>query len=152
MPGRTEPKLFKPKLLMFTLWVCNVLQNLVDIAILKIKWLGITLRCNALRLIDGGSYYEKSTSTHAFNSSKQLCEQWNYHIIRHQKIKSLHQEDDSINALRRLAIDKSKLMECCGCGKSGHLTNNKICKVRNVVCNAYLKFLDSTFSYQESTS
>ena len=58
------------------------------------------------------------------------------------KKESFQQHDDSINALRRLAIDKkdtsndrNRDMKCFRCRKSGHLANNKICKVRSATCN-----------------
>ena len=52
------------------------------------------------------------------------------------KMESFQHHDDSINATRRLAIDKNhtsndrnREMNSFKCGKSGHLANNKICKV-----------------------
>ena len=51
-------------------------------------------------------------------------------------MESFQHHDDSINATRRLAIDKNHTsndrngeMNSFKCGKSGHLANNKICKV-----------------------
>ena len=52
------------------------------------------------------------------------------------KMESFQHQDDSINAIRRLAIDqnhtsndRNREMNSFKCGKSGHLANNKICKV-----------------------
>ena len=62
------------------------------------------------------------------------------------KMESFQQHDDSINAIRKLAINKkdtlndgNKEMKCFRCGKSGHLANNKICKVRSATCNSCQK-------------
>ena len=61
-------------------------------------------------------------------------------LSEHQasKMESFQQHDDSINATKRLAIDKkdtsndrNRDMKCFRCGKSGHLANNKICKLRS---------------------
>ena len=58
------------------------------------------------------------------------------------KMESFQEHDDSINATKRLAIDKkdnsndrNRDMKRFMCGKSGHLANNKICKARSVICN-----------------
>ena len=58
------------------------------------------------------------------------------------KMESFQQHDDSINAIRRLAIDKKdtsndrkKGMKCFRRRKSEHLANSKICKPRSATCN-----------------
>ena len=62
------------------------------------------------------------------------------------KMESFQQHDDSINATKRLAIDKkdtsnerNRDMKCVKCGKKGHLANNKIYKMRSATCNSCQK-------------
>ena len=61
-------------------------------------------------------------------------------------MESFQQHDDSINATKRLAIDKkdtsndgNRDMKCFRCGKSRHLANIKICKARSPTCNSCQK-------------
>ena len=69
-------------------------------------------------------------------------------LSHHQasKMESFQQHDDSINAERRLLIDKKVTSnnrngktKWFRCGISRHLANNKICKARNATCNSYQK-------------
>ena len=81
--------------------IIDFLQNLVTMVVSKRKWLGITLWWAAFRLVCGGVSCRRRISL--LNISKQFPGQWNWQIIRHQKWR---QRDDSINAIKRLAIDK----------------------------------------------
>ena len=62
-------------------------------------------------------------------------------------MENLQQHDDSINAIRRLAIDKkdtsndrNREMKCFRCRKIGYLAKNKFCKARSVTCNSCKKW------------
>ena len=62
------------------------------------------------------------------------------------KMENFQQNDDGVNAIRRLAIDKkdtsgdiNREIKCFRCWKSGRLANNKICKVRSATCNSCQK-------------